>query len=340
MRHLSEFVAVAPQTFSAGQVTPVNLHIFMPLNKTIVFFRRTGDQLTDEDCAKMSALPRSSLLVHRSEKETLNSFLGQGMAGQLKGSSTLSEAPALKQGAASVLQNIQTECRPGEGASNEGARQLLHEASRIVENIMGGLEKTPSLRTYETILKSIKSGNQDPVLTHNQQVSAIAVLIRLSAGPDSLFGVLGDSHENLAAIGAAALMHDMGLLALPRPLVEKHLIGEDELTASEKIIYMKHIELSREMISSTGISVTDETLHIIDQHHENYDGTGFRGTEGNLICYAARIIRIADDVVSCINHPANTFGFREALGHLHWKERRSKVTAYDPAIMNLLGDLK
>ncbi len=104
---------------------------------------------------------------------------------------------------------------------------------------------------------------------------------------------LGLTEPELATLGQAAYMHDIGKIALPKDLIDK----TDVLTAEEYDILKRHPEIGYRILSSA-----DETAPIADiilSHHENWDGTGYpKGLAGESIPLMSRILRVSESYVT------------------------------------------
>jgi HD-GYP domain-containing protein (c-di-GMP phosphodiesterase class II) len=142
--------------------------------------------------------------------------------------------------------------------------------------------------------------------------------------------------DDLPDVGAAGLIHDLALRQAPISLVEKHLIGDEDLTTGEKLVYMRHTDMILDVIKKNKIPMTPGSTRAIQLHHENWDGSGFRGMSANSIYRPARILRVADEVVSCLNHPTRRIGITESLSYLAQKRGRGDAPLYDPEILATL----
>lgn len=98
---------------------------------------------------------------------------------------------------------------------------------------------------------------------------------------------LGLGREHLIAMGTGAFMHDVGLL-----LAEKgQYLREDEFSRQQ---IMAHSWRGYELLK-TNPRVSLESLYIVLQHHERFDGSGYpQGLRGNQIPEICRIVAIAD----------------------------------------------
>jgi diguanylate cyclase (GGDEF)-like protein/putative nucleotidyltransferase with HDIG domain len=95
--------------------------------------------------------------------------------------------------------------------------------------------------------------------------------------------------EQIEAIAAAALLHDIGKLAIPEYILSK----EGPLTPEEMRKMRMHPQLGADIISNIKFPypVADSIL----AHHERFDGLGYpNGLSGGEIPLGARILAVAD----------------------------------------------
>lgn len=92
-----------------------------------------------------------------------------------------------------------------------------------------------------------------------------------------------------------ALIHDIGMLAIPEEIVEKN----GELTEEEKIIVQKHVEISEEILKNR---LDQDVLNIATAHHERLNGSGYpqklKDADLNLL---QKILQVADVVTSLMH---------------------------------------
>ena len=97
------------------------------------------------------------------------------------------------------------------------------------------------------------------------------------------------SEEHIQTIEYAAILHDIGKLAIPDRILNK----SDNLTNEEWEIIRKHPEIGYNLLRE--IPFLEEASRLILYHHERYDGKGYpRGSEGEAIPIGARLIAVAD----------------------------------------------
>ena len=99
---------------------------------------------------------------------------------------------------------------------------------------------------------------------------------------------LGLPPEQVAKIRAAALVHDIGKINIPRQILTK----PGALTDAEFAVVKRHTTDGAAMVASLGDA---ELTAIVRSHHERIDGTGYPdGLAGADIPLGARIIAVAD----------------------------------------------
>ncbi len=106
----------------------------------------------------------------------------------------------------------------------------------------------------------------------------------------------------LAHIRRGALLHDVGKMAIPDPI----LLKPNALDENERRIMERHPEYARQLLQP--IAYLRPALDIPYGHHEKWDGTGYpRGLRGEDIPLAARLFAVVDvwDAL-CSNRPYRT----------------------------------
>jgi putative nucleotidyltransferase with HDIG domain len=115
---------------------------------------------------------------------------------------------------------------------------------------------------------------------------------RVAFYSNALAEELGLDEKEVALVKLAALMHDIGLLGLPRDARKRIMLGQEQ---SQEMLetYRQHPIVSlRPLATSPRFR---DLAEIIAAHHENLDGSGFpRGLHGDQIPLESRIIAIAD----------------------------------------------
>ncbi len=132
--------------------------------------------------------------------------------------------------------------------------------------------------------------------------------------------------EKLRWIEAAALLHDIGKLAVPEYILNK----PGKLTSAELKKVMAHSAVGSDILSS--IKFPCDVARDVRHHHEKWDGSGYPdGLKGNDIPVGARILAIADTFDALTSdrpyRPAMTR--EDALATL----RAKAGTHYDPEMV-------
>ena len=172
------------------------------------------------------------------------------------------------------------------------------------------------LSTVETLAMAIDAKDQ---ITHGH-------IRRVQGYATGLAKALGvtDGRE-LRAIEAAALLHDMGKLAVPEHILNK----PGKLTAYEYDRMKMHSSVGAQILSA--IDFPYPVVPIVRHHHENWDGTGYPdGLSGTDIPIGARIMAVVD----CYDALTSDRPYRPALCDeeaLAIIEAR-KGTMYDPVV--------
>jgi len=100
---------------------------------------------------------------------------------------------------------------------------------------------------------------------------------------------MGLQPDELATLGRAALLHDIGKIGVEDRVLRK----PGPLTKREVIAMRAHPVIGYEMLK--GLQFLESSLSGIRHHHEHWDGTGYPdGLQGEDIPLAVRILTVAD----------------------------------------------
>ena len=136
--------------------------------------------------------------------------------------------------------------------------------------------------------------------------SAMSWLSRMSSASDAMEGHalsccvmaigfgrhLNFTRDRMEKLGISALLHDIGFLKIPRPLV--HSVYHSPTLEIEDLKLIKsHTEKGRDALAASGCYWG--AVDVAYSHHENYDGSGYpRGIKGTEIPLFASIVSIVD----------------------------------------------
>jgi HD-GYP domain-containing protein (c-di-GMP phosphodiesterase class II) len=155
---------------------------------------------------------------------------------------------------------------------------------------------------------------------HSQRVQQLAFSLAKAAH-------VGDDRMR-HAIAAAAMVHDVGKLAIPDRLLQK----PGPLTPAECAHVKQHAAIGADLLSA--IAFPGPLAPIVRAHHENWDGSGYpSGLAGTDIPVGARVLSIAD----CYDALTSDRPYRDAFTHesavAMIRERRG--TMFDAAIADV-----
>jgi putative nucleotidyltransferase with HDIG domain len=174
------------------------------------------------------------------------------------------------------------------------------------------------LSTIETLAMAVDAKDQ---ITHGHirrvQVFAVELARRLGVREE----------HSLKGIEAAALLHDMGKLAIPEHILNK----PGKLTEAEFTKMKRHADIGADLLSS--IRFPYPVVPIVRHHHENWDGKGYpTGLSGTDIPLGARILSVVD----CFDALTSDRPYRPALSDEEafqvLRDRRGNM--YDPLVVD------
>ena len=136
-----------------------------------------------------------------------------------------------------------------------------------------------------------------------------------------------DDEGMLKALEAAALLHDVGKIGIPEHILNK----PGPLTPAEFSVMKRHVGIGSGILST--IEFPFPVVPIVENHHENWDGSGYpNGVRGEDIPLAARILSVVDcfDALTSVRPYRAAMSVQAAFDVL--RERRG--TMYDPRIVD------
>ncbi|HKP86296.1 MAG TPA: diguanylate cyclase [Blastocatellia bacterium] len=135
------------------------------------------------------------------------------------------------------------------------------------------------LATIESLTMAIDA--KDPLTRgHIQRVRVLA---------EGLARAVGYAEDQMEGLKAAALLHDIGKLAVPEHILSK----PGKLSTAEYSKIMIHPVVGADILSN--VEFPYEVVPIVKHHHEKFDGTGYpNGLKGEEIPFGARILTVVD----------------------------------------------
>jgi diguanylate cyclase (GGDEF)-like protein len=140
------------------------------------------------------------------------------------------------------------------------------------------------------------------------------------------------SDAEIDRLRVAALLHDVGKVAVPEEILEK----PSALTSAEWRTVVQHPRLGQVILEQA--AALKDAVPIILHHHERYAGHGYPfGLRANEIPLGARIVAIAD----AYDAMTNDRPYKRAISHDQAiaELRRHSGTQFDPELVELFCDL-
>ena len=196
----------------------------------------------------------------------------------------------------------------------EAEKERVEVEKRHVEQIA-----SLNMRTIEALALAIEAKDHT-THTHLQRVRTYAVEMakELSLG-----------EEQIEALRAAALLHDIGKLAVPEQIISK----PGKLTPEEFEKMKVHPLVGAEILDR--VAFPYPVAPIVRSHHERWDGSGYpEGLAGENIPIGARILAAVD----CLDALASHRQYRPALplSEAMAKVKEKAGTWFDPQIVSIL----
>lgn len=138
---------------------------------------------------------------------------------------------------------------------------------------------------------------------------------------------MGMGISDLENLRLAALLHDVGKVGIPDPILQK----PGPLTDEEREVMEQHPEIGARILAPLGFM--EPVLEIVLAEHERWDGKGYpRGLSGEQIPLGARIIFVCDayHAMTSDRPYRKAAGEREAIRRL----RESSGSQFDPMVVN------
>lgn len=181
---------------------------------------------------------------------------------------------------------------------------IVHDSTRIdaIKNIFQAfnnfqfnnyVELTPLKLAANNIIDDLRQNEWNMVqlndvrmydqytFNHSVNVAVLATMIGVE---------IGYNQQQLDQLAIGALMHDVGKMFVPIPILNK----PGRLNNDEFSIIRKHPQYGFNILLER-MTMSDESMSVVLQHHESYDGSGYpNGLRGDSIAELARIVTIAD----------------------------------------------
>jgi diguanylate cyclase (GGDEF)-like protein/putative nucleotidyltransferase with HDIG domain len=195
--------------------------------------------------------------------------------------------------------------------------------------------------TYKVYIGRIEDEEQEVKQTAELHLATIEALARAIDAKDQrshnhvwrvqlyaarLAQALGLTDEETEGIKTAALLHDIGKLAVPEHILSK----TEKLTNEELEKVHNHSQIGAEIIS--GVPFPYPVAAAILSHHERWDGSGYpHHLQGEAIPLGARILAVVD----CFDSATSARAYHDAMDHRKGAEliTRESGASLDPRLV-------
>ncbi len=198
-----------------------------------------------------------------------------------------------------------------------------------------------SFKLYLGKLEQERSHNTDMAALHLRTIEALAMAIdakdectqehlrRVQVYSVSIARKMNLPEEEIQALQAAAILHDIGKLAVPDYIISK----PGKLTPEEFDKMKTHTTVGAAILEQVGFPYP--VTPIVRSHHERWDGSGYPdGLKGEQIPIGARILSAVDclDALSSDRQYRQAKPLDEAMKHIASLSGRS----FDPQVVEVL----
>jgi HD-GYP domain-containing protein (c-di-GMP phosphodiesterase class II) len=172
-----------------------------------------------------------------------------------------------------------------------------------VETLQGLVgDMAASILTGDGLLVQALTGGETDLDLPRHLVNTAIFAIKIGQGA-------GCRREELSWLGLAACLHDVGMVIVPKRLLDE----AGPLTADEVAVVRQHPEKGFRILQQLGTEF-EWLANVALQEHEREDGSGYpKGLAGDEIHEYAKIVGLADAYESLT----------------HWRPYRSKRSAFD-----------
>ena len=208
------------------------------------------------------------------------------------------------------------------GLVSGGASGLLYRRMRLINRVADELSLAygHSLKTLANLLNE----RDDRTADHSERVAYNA---------DLLGRALGLGAEGLETLHWAAILHDIGKIAVPEAVLNK----PGPLTPEEREQMRRHVEIGARILLSASPEFAP-IAQALGSHHERFDGTGYpSGLKGGQIPLPARIVSVLDvfEALTSKRPYRDPMTPAEALNFV----RQGAETQFDPRVVEVFTRL-
>ncbi len=201
-------------------------------------------------------------------------------------------------------------------AQSSGAQDPEH-LRQVMTNLQQSYDLTLEIAADLQNLKDAES------VAHAKRVTAFTI---------ALSRALGLSSEDIRVVARGAMLHDIGMIAVPDAIIQK----PSPLTATEMRILREHSFQGYQVLKK--IPFLSEAAEVVYAHEERYDGTGFpRGLKGQAIPMGARIFCVAHALDAILTD--RPYRQAKSLPEARVEIAQLAGKQFDPAVVRVFLDM-
>jgi HD-GYP domain-containing protein (c-di-GMP phosphodiesterase class II) len=202
--------------------------------------------------------------------------------------------------------------------ASETGRPDMRQAKRLVQPVVDSIMS----HEYSVVGLTALRDHDEYTYAHCVNVSVLSI---------GMGQALGLSRQVLADLGVAALLHDMGKLAVPGDVLRKPA----KLSPEEWEMVRRHpIEGVKMVCRMPGLThLTLDSMRVCLEHHMNYDRTGYPAVDREWgQATLSRIVAVADCFDAITAHRSYAARARSPFEALQFLMGPSRVK-FDPAVL-------
>lgn len=157
---------------------------------------------------------------------------------------------------------------------------------------------------------------------HLKRVSEISYLLAQT---------LGFPEKEAQELKMAAILHDIGKVAIPDQILNK----PEKLDKQEWELMKKHSEYGFDMLKNSELKLMQKAALVALEHHERWDGLGYpKGLKEEEISLVGRIVAVADVFDSLLDKRAYKEPWKPEDVQIYFEQMKKKQ--FDPQITEVL----
>jgi putative nucleotidyltransferase with HDIG domain len=196
-----------------------------------------------------------------------------------------------------------------------GLEQALDFHLQQVERLQRQLNSLRS--SVVSAIAALMDARDGAMTAHSEAVTSCAVLLARE---------LGLPQSEVEAVRLAALLHDVGKIAVSDAVLQK----PGPLTTDEWQVMRQHPVIAERILD--GLPLPTSTVAGVRHHHERFDGRGYPdGLAGDEIPIAARIVAVADAFHAMTSD--RPYRRRQSIGDARKEIARCATTHFCPRVV-------